>query len=196
MEKKIRFYLMGIICLILLLAGCAPQVAEPSPEMVQTAIAETQAAVPTETPIPPTPEPTSTAAPSPTPFQTAVPTNSPPISGNISAAFLNLRTGPSTLFDIIHTFVEGTEITALSRTPDSEWVKVEIEFEDDPVMEGWMAVIYLELDGDASTLPEESFSVEQIMTGKVTDTEDNPIPGINVAFILNNDQFDLRADAL
>ncbi|MBN2046096.1 MAG: SH3 domain-containing protein [Anaerolineales bacterium] len=195
MEKKVRILLVGVFCLVLLLAGCAPQAVEPSAEMIQTAIAQTQAAEPTETPVPPTLAPTRTPAPSPTAYETPEPTTSPPINGEISAAFLNLRTGPSTLFDIVNTFVEGTAVTALSRSPDSEWVKVEIEFEEEPPLEGWMAVIYLELDGEAAALPQETFPAEQTLTGKVSDTEGNPIPGINVAFVLNYDEVDLRADA-
>ncbi len=196
MNGKMSIRVMSIILLLILVAGCAPRQIPPSPEMIQTAIAETQAAVPTETPLPPTPAATNTPAPSPTPYQTPAPTTSPPIAGKISAAFLNLRTGPSTFFEIIHTFVEDTPIIALSRTPDSEWVKVEIDFEDDPTMEGWMAVIYLELDGNVPALPVEEVGLENAITGKVTDTEDNPIPGINIAFIVNNDQFDLSGDIL
>jgi hypothetical protein len=71
---------------------------------------------------------------------------------------------------------------------------VEIEFEDDPTMEGWMAVIFLEMDSDVTALPEEDFGPEETLTGKVTDTDDNPIPGINIAFVVNNDQFNLRGD--
>ena len=60
---------------------------------------------------------------------------------------------------------------------------VEIEFEDDPTMDGWMAVIFLELDGNVDALPTESFGPERTIQGKVEDTEGNPIPNINVAFI-------------
>jgi hypothetical protein len=73
---------------------------------------------------------------------------------------------------------------------------VEIEFEDDPTLEGWMAVVYLELDGNVPALPVEEYGDDKTITGKVTDTEDNPISGINIAFIVDNDQFDLRGDTV
>lgn len=192
--KRIWIILAGII-LISALSACAPQVQTPSPGDIQTALAQTLTAEPSPT-LSPTPRPTNTPAASPTPFQTLTPTPSPPISGEISAAYLNLRTGPSTFFDIIQTFVEGTQVTALRRTADSKWVQVEIEFEDDPAMEGWMSVLFLELQGDIAGLPVETFGPERTITGRVEDTEGSPIPGINVAVILSNDEFDLRDDAI
>jgi hypothetical protein len=187
--------LIGVV-LIIALTGCAPTVLPPSPEDIQTALAETLTAEPQPTEeIAATEKPTNTPAPSPTAFKTTTPTLSPPISGSISAAYLNLRAGPSTFFEIIQTFVEGTAVTALSRTPDSKWVKVEIEFEDDPTIEGWMAVLFLEMNGEIDALPTEDFGPERSIQGRVEDTEGNPIPNINIAFILNNDQVDLRSDA-
>ena len=194
-KNQMKFALLASLILLICLTACAPQVLTPSPGDIQTALAETLAAEPSET-IQPTKAMTNTPAPSPTPFQTPTPTTSPPISGSISAAFLNLRAGPSTFFDIIQTFVEGTQLTAIARTPDSKWVQVEIEFEDDPTMQGWMAVLYLDLAGDPSGLPEEPLGSENTLTGTVEDTEGNPISGITVAFILSNDQVDLRADAV
>ena len=192
--KRIWIIFAGIV-LIGALSGCAPQVQTPSPGDIQTALAQTLTAEPSPT-LSPTPRPTNTPAASPTPFQTLTPTPSPPISGEISAAYLNLRTGPSTFFDIIQTFVEGTQITALRRTADSKWVQVEIELEDDPTMEGWMSVLFLELQGDVSGLPVETFGPERTITGRVEDNEGSPIPGINVAVILSNDEYDLRDDAI
>jgi len=196
MKRLIRIgIIFSSIVLMAALSGCAPQVLTPSPGDIQTALAQTLTAEPSPT-LPPTPRPTNTPAASPTPFQTLTPTTSPPISGEISAAYLNLRTGPSTFFDIVQTFVEGTQVTALRRTADSKWVQVEIEFEDDPTLEGWMAILYLDLQSDITGLPVENFSPDRTITGRVEDTEGNPIPGINVAVILSNDQFDLRDDAV
>lgn len=196
MNRLIKIWIIfSSILLVTALSGCAPQVLTPSPGDIQTALAQTLTAEPSAT-LSPTPRATNTPAASPTPFQTLTPTTSPPISGEISAAYLNLRTGPSTFFEIVQTFVEGTQVTALRRTSDSKWVQVEIEFEDDPAMEGWMAVIYLDLQGDVSGLPVETFGPERTITGRVEDTDGNPIPGINVAVILSNDEYDLRDDAI
>ena len=193
--KRKHFFRLIILSsfTIALLIGCAPQVLTPSPGDIQTALAETLAAQPTET-IAPTNAPTNTPSPSSTPFQTSTPTQSPPISGVISAEFLNLRDGPSTLFEIINTFVKDTTLTALERTPDNRWVKVEIELEDEPAIEGWMAAEFLQLDGEISALPLANLPQSQIIKGRIEDTEGNPIFGINIAAVLQNDQVDLRTD--
>ncbi|MEJ2484920.1 MAG: SH3 domain-containing protein [Anaerolineales bacterium] len=180
---------------VILLISCAPQAATPSPGDIQTALAQTLTAQPSET-VPPTTAPTKTPAPSSTPYQTATPTTSPPISGSIQADFLNLRTGPSTFFEIINTFVKDTALTALERTPDNRWVNVEIELEDEPTVEGWMATDFLELNGEVSSLPLAAISEGQIIQGRVEDTEGNPIPGVNVATLLQYDDVDLRTDVV
>jgi len=84
----------------------------------------------------------------------------------------------------------------LERTPDNRWVKIEIEFEDEPTAEGWMATDYLELNGEVSNLPLAVISEGQIIRGKVEDTDGNPIPGINVATLLQYDDVDLRTDVI
>jgi len=193
--KRYDHFWFALLAMVVFLAltGCAPQVATPSPGDIQTALAQTLTAEPSPT-LSPTPRSTNTPAASPTPFQTLTPTLSPPVSGEIAAAYLNLRSGPSTFFDIIQTFVEGTQLTALSRTADNRWLNVEIEFEDDPAMQGWMAAAYLEMAGETNGLPVETFEPERTIQGRVADTEGNPIPGINIAVILQYDQVDLRDD--
>lgn len=188
------FRLVIVSCLAaLVLIGCAPEVLPPSESDIQTALAQTLKAQPTET-IPPTAAPTKTTSPSATAYVTATPTVSPPISGVILANFLNLRAGPSTLFEIINTFVKDTDLTALERTQDNRWVRVEIEIEDEPAVEGWMAIEFLELDGDVSGLPLASIDEAQIIRGQVEDTEGNPIPGVVIAAVLQYDEVDLRTD--
>jgi hypothetical protein len=186
--------LLVVTLSLVFISACSLPVSPASPEDIQTSIAQTLTAQPTET-IPVTPQATNTPAASPTPYQTPTPTLSPPIPGTISAAFLNLRTGPSTFFDIIQTFVEGTELTALARTADSEWVRVEINFEDDPTMEGWMAALFLELNGNPAALPVDDLPEAQTISGTVRDDEGNPLSGINVAVILQINQEELRADS-
>ena len=187
--------LIPISIALILLIGCAPQAATPSPGDIQTALAQTLTAEPSAT-VPPTEAPTKTPAPSSTPYQTPTATSSPPISGTIQADFLNLRAGPSTFFEIINTFVKDTDLTALERTPDNRWVKVEIEFEDEPTAEGWMATDFLALNGEVSSLPLATINEGQIIRGRVEDTEGNPIPGINVATLLQYDDVDLRTDVV
>jgi hypothetical protein len=175
-----------------IISGCSPQVATPSPADIQTALAQTLAAEPTATEPPPTPKPTNTPPPTPTKFVAPTATPAGPISGKIAAAFLNMRSGPSTLFEIVNTYVEGTEITAIRRTPLTDWVEVTIEVEDEEPVQGWMAVLFLELDEDPSVLPEATFPLEQTIRGIVKDIEDNPIPGVASAVVLQTDEVALN----
>jgi type II secretory pathway pseudopilin PulG len=78
-----------VILLTILLSACAPAVPTIDPAQVQasalaaagTMIASTQAALPTATPVPPTPLPSPTAQPSPTLMQL---TTLPSLSGSLS----------------------------------------------------------------------------------------------------------------
>lgn len=195
-NSRLMFAVIVSMLLIALLAGCAPQIQTPSPEDIQTALAQTLTAQPSAT-LSPTPEPTNTPRLTPTTHQTATPTTSPPISGTVTTPFLNMRSGPSTIFEILNTYVEDTIVTAISRTADDQWVFVEIEGEgDEQTEEGWMAAIYLEFDGEISGLPLEDVSDLQAISGRIEDLDGNPIPGIIVAVILSNDDFDLRTDTV
>ena len=193
--KWTHFFRLAIVSCFtaMFLLGCAPKELPPSESVIQTALAQTLAAQPTET-IPPTIAPTKTISPTATAYNTATPTLSPPITGVIGADFLNLRAGPSTLFEVINTFVKDTAVTALERTQDNSWVRVEIEIEDQQAADGWMAVNFLNLEGDISGLPFASINEAQIIRGRVEDTEGNPIPGVVIAAILQYDEIDLRTD--
>lgn len=193
--KRNHYFRLLIIgfCTVFFLIGCAPEVLPASEEDIQTALAETLAAQPTET-IAPTVAPTKTTAPTATAYQTSTPTPSPPLSGVIGADFLNLRAGPSTLFEVINTFIKDTTVTALERTQDNSWVRVEIEPEDEPAVDGWMAVDFLELEGEVSNLPLASIDEAQVIRGRVEDTDGTPIPGVVIAAVLQYDEVDLRTD--
>lgn len=181
------------LCTAFVVIGCAPEALPPSESDIQTALAQTLTAQPTETSTP-TIAPTKTTSPTATAYHTATPTPSPPISGVIEADFLNLRAGPSTLFEVINTFVKDTTVTAVERTQDNNWVRVEIEIEDEPAADGWMSVDFLNLEGEISNLPLTSIDEAQIIRGRVEDTEGNPIPGVVIAAILQYDEVDLRTD--
>ena len=94
---QMKYTLIIAIVLTLILSACGAKAATPTPDIMATAnaaastmIAETQSAMPTETPIPPTAVPTDTSQPSPTipPLPTspvlATPTTAPVAGGNCS----------------------------------------------------------------------------------------------------------------
>jgi hypothetical protein len=193
---KTHSLLLIMVCL-LVIAGCAPAPATPSVGDIQTAIAQTLTAQPTSTYTSAPPLATDMPPPTVTPFATTTPTPSGPITGQVSVAFLNLRSGPSTFFNVIEAYEEGMQVSARARVEDSDWVEVEIQGEeDDEAQIGWMSVFFLELDGDVNVLPVVHFPESLTVRGKVTDTEDIPISGVDVAVIFYSVDGDLRADAI
>ncbi len=188
--------LMGVMVLSLL-AGCAPQVLTPSPGDIQTALAQTLTAEPPPT-LTPTTAPTRTPQATPTQFQTATPTVSPPISGVVVSDFLNMREGPSQMFQVIETYELDTALTAVSRTTDNLWVKVEVPNEADNIAPtvGWMWAEFLNLQGEVSGLPRDDFDPSFVIFGAVQDQDGNPIKGIGLNVTAQGDATVLPADTV
>lgn len=182
-----------ILILTAFLASCTPQTRPPSAEDIQTAIAQTEAAYKTPT-FAPTFTPSATPGPTNTPEPTLSPTPIGPITGTINTEYLNMRSGPSTMFDIIQTFVLDTELSAISRSPDSKWVEVIVEFEDEDPLQGWMFTSLLDLNGDHTKLPEAEIREDGIVYGTIKNADDEPISGIVVAVVFQNDDLDLSAE--
>lgn len=180
-----------------LLAGCAPQVLTPSPGDIQTALAQTLTAEPTPT-LTPTIAPTRTPMASPTPFQTPTPTVSPPIAGVVTSDFLNMREGPSQMFQVVETYEKDTELTAVARTTDNFWVKVEVPNEADNIAPtvGWMWAEFLDLQGEVSGLPRDDFDPNLTVFGTVEDQDGNPIQGIGLTASLQGNPNALPADTI
>jgi hypothetical protein len=170
---------------------------------IQTAIAQTEAAKPspTQTEVPPTQEclpcqPATEALPSATPLPTTTPTpiTSDPFPARVIVSFLNMRGGPSTLFDVVDTFQEGDEVTAVERTIGGDWIHIQTGT-GLTQKDGWMATQFLEFDGDPQTLPVVVFPEAQIVRGRVEDTTGAPVFGINIAVIYRTEEDELRHDA-
>jgi hypothetical protein len=183
--------LLLMLVLSLAFSACGGQEAPPTPrvEDIQTAIAQTEAARPTATNtfVPPTPS--HTAEPTRTPAPTATATPSGPVSGTVFVAALNLRAGPSTFFEVVQSFPQGTLLLAIGRDESGEWVQVEIagEQEDDEKTLGWFASAFIQFQGDPNFLPVVAFPLEQQVRVNIQDSEGNPLPGIVVAFIVRDD---------
>ena len=181
-----------LLLLTLLISSCSPAAITPSPGDIQTAIAQTAAAQPTpsDTAVPPT----ATLDASPTPSSSPTPSRLSPVKATVNAASLNLRTGPSTLFAVTQTFEDGDTVSAEQRTEDNQWVKIEVLDEDGSLVTGWMATLYLSFARDIGILPIAEFPQDQVLRGRVKDTDGNPIPGIGVAVIYRQNNLELRTD--
>jgi hypothetical protein len=186
-----RIPIVTVLFVSLALTACQPTVLTPSPGDVQTAIALTEAALPEPSDTPAAPS--ATSEPTNTPTVTPEPTNTPrgPIAGTVNAAFLNMREGPSTLFNIVNTYIQGDDLEAVARSADGDWLQVHMS-DDDQV--GWMATLFVDLaedpEGLAVIVPPDSES----MHGRVEDTDGNPIAFITIAVINREGSDELRAD--
>jgi hypothetical protein len=177
------------LIILSLIAACANSTpSTPSSGDIQTAIALTQAAQSTLTASVISPTPADTLQPSVTPSPTT-PVYTGPISGRLSAFFVNLRNGPSTLHKVIGSYEGGTEVLVTSRVAESDWVEVEI---GDHV--GWMFAELLDIDGNVNSLPVITFPDSLAVRGRVEDTEGNPIRGITISVFYQSPQGELRVN--
>lgn len=177
MKPGFRFFM--IVMLVLMLAtGCSLSKQSPTPE----------AALPSATPVPPTPEPVL----SPTPIPTATEPVPASIQATVKPDGLNLRSGPSPLHSILGTYKKDDRVTILSRARGNQWVKVESQ----TGQTGWMYTPHLSFTNDLSNAPieevEDSFNVR----GLVADQSGNPIEGISLALVPMNGNEAYRIDAV
>ena len=175
MKKLLIFLILGVFFAGLAACQLPGGISEPTLLPLFPAPTDT---VPLPTiPLPDTPTPT--ALPTATSTVTLTPTATllAPVSGVISVASMNLRSGPSTLHNIVGKYTEGSPVAVVGQAPGGEWYKVEMA--DNRV--GWMAGIFLNLDGDASGLPFLSVSGSTIFEGQVVDSAGEPVDGISVA---------------
>ncbi|MEN8241968.1 MAG: SH3 domain-containing protein [Chloroflexota bacterium] len=184
----------ALLVFILAFAACAPEENPPTAADIQTAIAETLTAAPGATNTPPA-EPDSTLQPSPT-IPLASATNDPgrPVDAVVNVGFLNMRSGPSTFFDVIETLEEGAELSAVSRLPDNTWVEVEYTPEGGELVTGWMFAQYLDFSDEITLTGIKNFPASQIVQGRVVDENDEPINGVLIAVISSTEGESLRAD--
>lgn len=186
----LKWMMICLLVLVGLLAGCAPA-QTPAP---------TQTAEPSVTSVPPTPTLTATLPPEPTatemPPPTEAPTETPhPIatmSAEVGVANLNLRAGPSTIYAILASYPEGTEVLVLSRVPGNEWVRVQMPDE----ITGWMSADLLNLGEEAAYLPLEEVTESYVISGRVIDSQARPVDGVNVAVLQRLVDGSLRTDAI
>ena len=176
--------LPALLVLIVFLAGCTSFLPEePTQTPVVKVTLPPPAAEPTDLPptsIPAEIQPTVTKAPPEAPKTVVVNTNN-----------LNMRSGPSTLYQILATYREGAELEVTARTPGADWVKAT----GPDGFTGWMAVSLLNYNGDLQALPEEIIAGGVMLHGKVLDDHGEPIPGVAVAATRNLASGSYRLDA-
>jgi hypothetical protein len=168
--------------LVLILAGCT------------SFLPEAPTAIPADTAIPPPPIKQITTIP-----PTRMPTQAPTITTTLPQApktvvvntnNLNLRSGPSTLYQILSTYQEGVELEALSRTPGGDWIKIKAP----DGITGWMSESLVIYNGDVFSLPEEFVDGGITLHGKVLDDQGTPMDKVALAVTRNLESGANRAD--
>jgi hypothetical protein len=174
-KRKIKIYLTTVAFSIILIA-CTNATSGPSEADILTAMAETSASLPTAT-ISPTFEPSDTPVPTSTPTPDFV------TQAFVAWPALNLRTGPSQLYDRLDTYQQGDEVFAIGRVQDGKWLMVEAKRRDGSgrIITGWMFTEYLDLRNNINLLPIIDLPENQTIKGTVNDDAGNPLNGIRVS---------------
>ncbi len=187
MHNRLLFVISSLL-LITLACTLTPSAATQTPFIVVIT-----AAAPSATPAPPT----STAQPptaTPEPTDTAIPASpTPPLVKDAGAwanvLSLNVRQGPGTTFPIVAKLPQGSPMTVLGKARGDEWVQV-----DTGSKQGWVAVTFIEFADPSAliSLPVKELLSGYIIQGKIADAGGNPVNGIDIAVVDDNDN---RTDA-
>ncbi len=176
------------ITIALLIAGCSPTVAQPTLDIQSTLGANVAgtltASAPTATLIQPTslPVPTNTPPPAPTIVYNGLP-------AQVNVLNIIMRSGPSTLFDKITSFTQGTQLTIMGKISNNEWVMV-----NNPQGGfGWMSAQFLS-QVDLSGVPVVPVPSSITITGNAMDTNNIGVDDLDVAVIQGNGTDQRRTD--
>jgi SH3 domain-containing protein len=91
------------------------------------------------------------ALPSPFPTATLPPPTPAPVLAKINVASANVRAGPSTTAKIVTTLKNGTQITLVGRTADSQWFQINVAGQAAPA---WISIQVFQIaSGDPNSLP-------------------------------------------
>lgn len=165
-----------IVSIIIGAAGCTSFLPEEPTQtpVVKVTLLPTPIEEQEPTELPPTSQPAQKQATVPA---TTLPSPEAPTTVVVNTTNLNMRSGPSTLFQILATYREGSELEVTGRTPGSDWVKVT----GADGFTGWMAVSLLNFNGDLQSLPVEPSTEGVFLHGRVMDDQGQPISGVSIA---------------
>jgi hypothetical protein len=124
--------------------------AETNDEETNTVEDDSDVPEPEEEEEPDTPEPSLTPTATQPPTDTPEPTSSAPVA--ISTANINIRSGPSTLFEPpIGAFREGERAPIIALSTDRRWLRIR----RDNGVDGWVFGNIVDIEGDIGGLPLE-----------------------------------------
>jgi hypothetical protein len=190
-----RVWLLG---LVILLAGCSLPGVDQQPTSIATEGAATTAPV-AATQVSRTATPAFVLSPTWTPtIVTITPQtveagdSSTVLEGETTVTSINLRSGPSTIHDVVGTYNIGTVVTVLAQTPDHIWYYVQPR--DNQF--GWMYAEYLKLYSEDESIPETVPTQTTLFKGKVVNASDQSgVSKVNLAIVQGTGDQILRAEA-
>ena len=187
LSLKKKLFIPFILCFSFILGACSGSELQPKLDLQGTLAAKVSGTLTAA----PTINAQSTAiTPIPIQTQTPVPTASfNGLPGLVNVANIVMRSGPSTLFDRITTFPQGTQVTVLGRTLNDEWVWVTTT----EASQGWMSAQFLEITNLAS-VPILEVGSSVTISGNAIDTDNNGLDGVNIAVFQGNGADRRRTD--
>jgi hypothetical protein len=175
-NRDVNTLALIFILLAVLLGGCEfPLFSQPTEIVIPTSMVI----------VPVTLEPTSspTVAPTATPYR--------PINAVVHVLVFNVRTGPSTVFPVLRQYPENAVLTVLGQAPGKgEWVLVQTSDH----LSAWAMVEFINIQGDLNTVPFIEPTDAYKITGRVLDTDGNPVSGIGFAISQGTGADELRTD--
>lgn len=193
--KKMRW--IDIILITVLLAGCNVPSAQPAPTAnpaSEAAPAESStpalvmATVASEETVA---QPGEVAVATITPTETQPPNTDAIMEGETLVTSINMRSGPTTVHDVVGTYNIGTIVTILGQTPDGDWLYVQPRDNNF----GWMYADFVKPYVDIASIPVMVPTGSIVFHGKVTNGSDNTgVSGVNLAVLQGTDDEVTRAD--
>ena len=179
---------------LILLSGCSiPPVVEP-----------TDTPEPEPTTQPPTatwtvsPEPTYTSTLTSTPhLPTITPAPTRSMTAVVRVRRVNLRRGPGTVFPILDSLGEGTEVIVIGKALGEEWVKISLpskEEGEEPLLTGWLLADFLDMATPVEYMGYTDVNQAWLVEGKVLEENSTPVNGVGIAVSQGEGADELRTD--
>lgn len=182
-----NLFLPLILSFSLMLAACSASEPQPTLDLQGTLAAKVSGTLTAA----PTIDTQSTAiTPIPILTQTPFPTASfNGLPGLVNVASIVMRSGPSTLFDRITTYPQGSQVTVMGKTLNNEWVWVTTT----EASQGWMSAQFLEIT-DLASVPVLEVGSSMTISGDAVDTNNAGVDGVNIAVFQGNGADRRRTD--
>ncbi len=174
----IKISAVSLLAFALFFTGCNFPLASPP----------TEPAIPTSLVIVPatpkiTPSSTATIELTATPYD--------PLLATVNVDSLIVRTGPSKVFPVLHTYKENTMLVILGQAPGSgEWVLVQTPDH----LAAWAMVEYIRIQGNLNSVPFVEPTDAYKIIGKILDENGDPVSGIGLAIYQGSGTSKQRAD--